>query len=257
MQSLNYLWRVGAAALSYSVFAVGAILMTFIVVVGIGPLPVEIHKKRNWVRRLIMVAAWLYIRMMRMLGLLTFDLNSIKGLHRPGSLIIANHLTLIDALFLMSVSARTCFIVKAALADNPITSGLIQLAGYIPNCEHGTQLLDHAVDVLQNNESLVVFPEGTRSAQPGSFKFKRGAANIALITNCVIQPIYIECEPLALRKGEKWYHLPERPSHYKFSTLPLVHVDAHIDLSQPVSLQARVLTRHLQSLYNCAMQHSP
>lgn len=228
--------------------------MTVVLIMGVGPLPIPLGRKRRWTRRVIMVAAWMYIRMMRLLGLMTFELIHLDALNRPGTLVVANHLTLIDAVFLMSATSKATFIVKSAVSRNPFMSGLVYLAGYIPNSEFGTELIERAVAALRDQETLIVFPEGTRARDLGTFDFKRGAANIALQANCPIQPVFIRCEPIALRKHDKWYDIPSVPSHFQLSALPLIDVNECIDRSQAVGIQARTLTRHLQSQYINQMQ---
>ncbi len=93
----------------------------------------------------------------------------------------------------------------------------------------------------------MIFPEGTRTEDAG-IKFKRGAANIALIADCLIVPVVIDCNPLTLRKCEKWYQLPPDKPHFYIKALADVRVSALIDTSCPSGVQARHLTRALQNL---------
>lgn len=242
-------WRITASAISFIVFGAGATLITLITLLVIAPLPLTIERKHRCTRRVIQTAAWLYIRMMRELDLLTFDTIDKAALNQPGTLVMANHLTLIDALFIMSATPEATFIVKSALSRNPFTRGLIYLAGYIPNNEFGNGLKEKAIEVLRNNGIVVIFPEGTRARELGVFDFKRGAANIALETGCPIQPILISCKPIALRKHQKWYNIPRVPSHFRLRALELVTPLEHVDQSRPPGIQARALTHYLKTLY--------
>jgi 1-acyl-sn-glycerol-3-phosphate acyltransferase len=58
----------------------------------------------------------------------------------------------------------------------------------------------------------VVFPEGPRTPEGARLgRFHRGAAHVALRAGVPIQPILITAHPRTLMKGQKWYHVPDRP----------------------------------------------
>ena len=74
----------------------------------------------------------------------------------------------------------------------------ILACGFIPNTE-SLELLDHCERVLQQ-ESLLLFPEGTRTGWDGIVKLNRGAVSIGLRSAKVITPITIKMNPLSLKK---------------------------------------------------------
>lgn len=245
MKQLFFYWRLLATAFSFLLFAMGALFLAIVLSPLIRLAPFSPQKRCAITRKAIQKSSWLYVRIMRALGLLNFSFEGLEDLDRPGILVIANHPTLLDAIFLMSVMPQTTFIVKAAMARHPVTRWLVNMAGYIPNDEVGVDLLEKAAAALKSGQQLMIFPEGTRTGDDG-IQFKRGAANIALAASCPIVPVLIDCQPMTLRKCEKWYQLPETPPYFYFKVLPEIH-PASIDQQQAVGIQARQLTRLMQS----------
>ncbi len=73
-----------------------------------------------------------------------------------------------------------------------------------------------AAQSLQNGQTLIIFPEGTRT-QPGQAPaFHRGAAAIALRGAKILTPVIIKVSPTTLTKAEPWYRIPSRRVHFSF-----------------------------------------
>ena len=70
-------------------------------------------------------------------------------------------------------------------------------------------MIVHATESLQRGESLIVFPEGTRTQTGGQLEFHNGAAAIALRTDCTCLPVFISCSPTTLTRQDKWYQVPD------------------------------------------------
>lgn len=244
MSQLNRFWRLLATAFSIVLFAVGALLLALLLAPLIRLLPWSETRRRQLARHSIQRWVRLYVAIMRSLGLFTVEFDGIAALGQPGVLVVANHPTLLDAVLLMAVMPNATFIVKAAMAHNPITCWIVALAGYIPNDEVGVELVEKAATALRSGETLMIFPEGTRT-EGTELKLKRGAANIALAAGCALVPVVIDCQPMTLRKREPWYHIPQRPPHFSLRVLPPLELAALVDASQPPGLQARALTAAL------------
>lgn len=233
-------------------FAIGAMLLALLLAPLSCLLPSEAQRRRL-ARRSIQQWVWLYVRFLRSLGLFSVHFENIELLHQQGVLVVANHPTLMDAILLMSVMPNATFIVKAAMARNPITRWIVALAGYIPNDEVGVELVGKAAAALRAGETLMIFPEGTRT-ENGQLKLKRGAANIALAAGCPLLPVVIDCQPLALSKDAPWYCIPHRPPHFILRVLPAMTLAGLVDVSQPPGLQARALTAVLHAYLHDELQ---
>ena len=61
-------------------------------------------------------------------------------------------------------------------------------------------------ELLRNGQSLVVFPEGTRTVDGNLQPFKRGIARLAMTRGVQVVPVWIEGTHAALPKGSHWPH---------------------------------------------------
>lgn len=243
MTVLNKYWRILATGISFFLFGLGAIFIGLIFhIVAIIPFV----NRQKWARKTIHLSCRFYIRIMQLLGLLDYSIN-VHQTPLSSTLIIANHPTLLDAVFLFSLFEDLCCITKAKLWTNPFTAGPVRVANFIAN--NNADFIDIAVKKILNGENILIFPEGTRSTDGRPFVFKRGAANIAVQSACKILPVSINCEPLTLGKQDRWHQVPKRKPVFSISTLPILSIEACIDTTRPRTLQYRDLTTYLSNLY--------
>lgn len=240
-------WRLLVTVPGIGLFGIGTVLLTMVLLIFLWPLPIALEQKRKLTRRAMSHSAKLYLWVLQLVGLLTYEYFNQERLVADGQVVVANHPTLLDALFLMAAIPNATFIMKAAMTKHPFMAGIASLAGYLPNSLHGQELIDRAVAALYQGHTLVIFPEGTRTLDPDRLVFQRGAANIALQAHCPVQPVLIHCNPAILRKNEKWYRVPLRRPAFHINALEAVVIEHCIDTAQPPSLQARELTRMLQN----------
>jgi 1-acyl-sn-glycerol-3-phosphate acyltransferase len=139
-------------------------------------------------------------------------------------LIVANHPTLIDVVFLVSMFPDSDCVIKEAVTRNPFMRSTVMAANYISNnaCD---DLLDSCVARLKKGSSLLLFPEGTRTVPGQPIEFKPGAATVAVRTSARVLPIAISCSPLFLTKGEPWYTVPATRPHFVIRIMPAVSLE--------------------------------
>jgi 1-acyl-sn-glycerol-3-phosphate acyltransferase len=190
-----------------------------------------------------------FIEVMRGLGILRYRLVGMEKLDRRGLLILANHPTLIDTVFLMAFVKNADCIVKSALWKNPFMHGPLRAAGYIRNDGYGPELIDDCIASLQDGGNLIIFPEGTRTPCSGGMEFKRGAANIAIRGARNVTPVVIRCTPPTLRKEEKWWKVPPRCIDFYMEARDDIDVRRFTEAAAGESLAARHLTDYLQSYF--------
>jgi 1-acyl-sn-glycerol-3-phosphate acyltransferase len=247
-RSLDRVRRTVGTALSFFLFGLGGLLLRLTV---FPILDLTIHNrllKVNLARGIIRFSFRTFVEIMRLLGVLRYETSGLERLQREGLLILANHPTLIDTVFLMAFVRQADCIVKQSLWNHPVTRGPVRAAGYISN-ENGPGLIGDCLTTLANRNNLIVFPEGTRTPSNGVMRFKRGAANVAVRARCNITPVLIECRPPTLGKGKKWWRVPPSKAHFSIAVQEDIAIDDFIKTGQSESLAARQLTDYLQNYF--------
>jgi 1-acyl-sn-glycerol-3-phosphate acyltransferase len=242
----QYWLRLPATGLCFVVFGLAAVVTGLMVLPVIRLLSLDRRRGRRLARAVVGGGLRGFVAFMRAVGVLRYAFIGQERLGRPGQVIIANHPTLIDVVFLLGfTSAATC-IVKAGLFRNLITRGAVNAAGYIPNAP--TEEMIHAAEAaLAAGETLVIFPEGTRTVPGQPMQMQRGGANVALRAASVVTPVFITCDPPTLSKNQPWYRIPPRRPTFTLRVGDDVALDAYRDL--PLPLASRRLNSDLADLF--------
>lgn len=237
-------WRFVVTTLSFSLFSVGAVVVGFVLMPLVRILPASRAQKRARARGVMRVSLRLFVALMAGLGGMTYEFRGADRLGRPGQLIVANHPSLIDVVFLLAFVRGTGCVVKAGLWRNLMTRGAVTLAEFITN-DPTAAMIEAASDSLRGGQTVIMFPEGTRTVPGKSFIFHRGAANVALRAATVITPVHIRCYPTTLTKAEPWYRIPPRRPHFSLIVGEDIDLEAYRAMpSLPVA--SRALNEHLQ-----------
>jgi 1-acyl-sn-glycerol-3-phosphate acyltransferase len=244
---LNYIWRLFATGLSFSVFGIGGFMLWVFFFPLLGLVPGNTEQKTHRAQYCVHLSFFFFIGLMHRLGIMDYHIEGLDKLNRPGQLIIANHPTLVDIVFLISRIPHATCIVKESLWHNPFMRGPIINAGYISN-GNSEQMIQHCVNRLQKGGVVIIFPEGTRSVEKMPYKFQRGAARIALKANCLLTPVTLSCQPPTLSKQDKWYHIPDRKFHLGMSVGNDIVLEKFTQI-KPESIAVRRLTRYLQDYF--------
>ena len=244
---LNSFWRLFATGFSFLMFGLGGVILPWLAIPLLYLLPGGALQRERRAKALIHYAFRLFVELMRGLGVLTYSVADRDRLNQPGQLIFANHPSLIDVVFLIAFIKRADCVVKSSLLNNPFMRGPIKVAGYIAN-DDPEQVIDLAEASLQRGNSVIIFPEGTRSTPGQPIAMQRGAANIALRSNNDVVPVIISCRPTTLTKELKWYQIPERRTHFSLSLRPTIAVQ---DFQQKTATAraARKLTAFLEHYF--------
>ncbi|GGI54281.1 lysophospholipid acyltransferase family protein [Oxalicibacterium solurbis] len=241
-------WRVVATGFSFLVFGIGGLMLRAIVFPLLNMVVWKRDAQISIARTTIRLAFRSFIGLMNGLGVLRYEIIGLRRLERTGLLILANHPTLIDTVFLMAFVRNADCIVKGRLWKNPFTRGPVQAAGYINN-DAGEALIADCIASLLKGNNLIIFPEGTRTPPDGDIQLKRGAANIAVRGVRDVTPVVINCQPLTLGKGEKWWQVPKERACFRIEVQEDIVIDRFIDNDASEAMAARRLTNYLQSYF--------
>ena len=128
--------------------------------------------------------------------------------HLPGDaphVIVVNHQSFVDILVLFRLRLHYKWVSKVENFRAPLVGWNMTLNRYIPiargTMKGNLQMMRACEDALRAGNSLMMFPEGTRSPDGTMRPFKDGAFELALRTQSPILPIVIQGTALALPKG--------------------------------------------------------
>lgn len=248
IKQINYYWRVVAKILSFLVFGLGGLLLGLVIFPLLNCVIWQKRLRINMARNIIRWTFRGFIEFMRVIGVLTYHIHDLSRLQRNGLLILANHPTLIDTVFLMAFVKHADCIVKSSLWHNPFTAGPVRAANYIRNND-GIHLIEDCTQSLHGKSNLIIFPQGTRGLAETMVKLRRGAANIAIRSQTNITPVSIRCAPLFLTKTEKWWKVPADKPCFTIAIKEDITVNEIVARAKNETLAARYLNTYLENYF--------
>lgn len=252
-------WRVIATAIAFTVFGLAGLLLRLLVFPLLHLLGLAFGFKRTREIRIarltVHITCKAFIALMVALGILRYTVTGEEKLNRSGLLLLANHPTLLDVVFLLSLVPNADCVVKASLARNPFTRGPIRATNYICN-DIGPGMVDECIASLNAGSNFIIFPEGTRTPVIGAMSLQRGAAHIAIRGERIITPIKIRCVPRSLTKGLPWWKVPPRRMIFTIDVHDDIAVAPFIAEAQgEASLATRYLNRFLLNYFSTEGEH--
>lgn len=251
LRSLKQFRRLLFTGLGYTVFGIGALLAQSL-------LPLLLYRHKGMARQLaarrLIAKTWRwFLAYLRATGIIDYRYHDVEMLGKSGQLILANHPSLLDVLLVISVVPESNCIIKKNLQQNLFFGRLIRAAGYIPNNENEATL-EAVTKVLEAGETLLIFPEGTRTKADGVIQFNRAAVSIGLRAASEIRPVVVKMMPAGIRKNEPWYRIPE--TTYKYDIVVAEAIDPQVLLAEkPLPVAARRLNRELINYFQEEASH--
>jgi len=250
MRVAGRLWRSLVSTLCFVAFGIGGTLMSAVVMPLLMLAPGTVPARRARARSVVGFCFRLLVRTLVVAGCMRLQTRGLDRLARTnGTLVLANHPTYIDVVVLISLMPQANCVVKGALWRNPFYWGIVRAAGYINNASP-EGVIDACADALRRGETLVLFPEGTRTTPGQELRFQRGAAHVALKAEVAVTPILISCDPPTLTKQSSWWLAPARPFTFGVDVcepLPAASDAAPVDTA---AIGARHLTDTLEDYFS-------
>ena len=248
MKKLNYIWRLIATGMSFTLFGLSALIVSSLIFPLQSIIYRDVNTRKKVARYTIHKAFSFFVAFMRFFGVLTVKLNNFEQLkYLRGQVVIANHPSLLDVVLIIAHIPNADCVVKSQLFKNPFLRGAVKRVGYIDN-QNAESLFIDCKKSLTSGSNIVVFPEGTRSVPGEPLKFKRGAANIAVRCQAHYQPILISVVPTTLTKSEPWYNIPNKKFKITMSLQPPMDNSEYFSQVNK-SLAVRALTRETQHYF--------
>ena len=168
----------------------------------------------------------------------TFSYSNPDGetFEKP-SVIICNHQSHLDLMAVMMLTPNLIILTKKWVWHNPFYGIVIRYADYFPITDTEEMMQDISKKV-EEGYSVVIFPEGTRSADCRILRFHRGAFYLAEQLNLDIVPVFINGFGKVLPKES--FHL--HPGHMSLEVMKRVRRDEEQE-------DYRDMTKRMHRLY--------
>ncbi len=188
-------------AMAYTYFASGAIVLTLLAVLMLKIWPFQREQMKRIFHRLLQ----LFIK-----GLVPISMSVKSRVHlnqqsltRP-AIIIANHQSFLDIVTTIGLSPHLLLMTNNWVWNSPVYGFLVRLAEYYPADEGIDGNLERMQSRLNQGYSILIFPEGTRSADGTIGRFHKGAFFLAEKLQTDILPLVIHGSGRVINKNS-WY----------------------------------------------------
>ncbi|MCH5322627.1 MAG: 1-acyl-sn-glycerol-3-phosphate acyltransferase [Helicobacter sp.] len=210
----------------------------------------EVNYFKNFSRDLVHCAWKFFIFCTEILGYLRYEFTDFNQLGEKSQIIICNHPSLLDVVLLLSKVRRVNCVVKAELSKNVFLYPAIKACGYILNTKN-EELLHKSLEVLKKEESLLIFPEGTRTKE--KIIFHKAPFYLAIHSAKWLTPVFIQMDPKTLQKGVKWYHTPKNKVNYKIYVGNSIKIDEY-STQNTNPIRVRSLHKEMMQIYHEEIQ---
>jgi len=136
------------------------------------------------------------------------------------AVIVSNHQSHLDLMAIMMLTPNLIILTKNWVWHNPFYGIIIRYADFFPITDTD-QMMENLKEKVKKGYSVMIFPEGTRSADCHIQRFHRGAFYLAEQLQLDIIPVYIRGFGEVLPKES--FHL--HPGHMSMEVMPRIKRD--------------------------------
>lgn len=232
----GYCLKIVLSGLAYLAFAIGGAFLSYLVMPVLYLVPGTKREKRRRCQRATSAAFRLFHRYLNVIGVMRYwpgtesvgrriqaTINDSQSRGFPASVVVvANHPTLVDTCAIIASYPYLICVVKANVASFPALAPLMYFCGYVSataSLGGDTAIVDELIKRLREGDSVLLFPESTRSPDSGMRPFRRGPFEIAQRAQVPVQPVAIGTEPGLLKRGLSWYQVPRKKCHFDLQAL--------------------------------------
>jgi 1-acyl-sn-glycerol-3-phosphate acyltransferase len=188
------------SAFAFTYFAVGSLLMTLVgfLLVRLNPF----DKERGKYIYHFLISKYCWSLMYIMVNVKKKIINPAGENFSRQAIVICNHQSFLDILVTVMLYPRLILFTNHWVWNSPVFGAVVRMADYYPiiqGVEGSLELLESRV---RQGYSIVVFPEGTRSADGNMRRFHKGAFFLAEKLGLDILPIMIHGTGYTMTKGD-------------------------------------------------------
>jgi 1-acyl-sn-glycerol-3-phosphate acyltransferase len=200
--------------------------------------------------RYVIMAVWRgFFGSMVWLGAIEIDVAALDELRDGPPLILApNHPSMLDAFLIASRVPNLACVMKADLTHSLMFGAAARLAQYIIN-DAPVGLVRGAIDNLNRGESVLVFPEGTRTEQAPLGPLRGGIGLIASRAQVPVQTLLVEVSDNFLGKGSSLLQRPELPLRFT------VRIGRRFSPPRPGAGNTQAFVKQLEQYFRAELGH--
>lgn len=209
-------------------------------------IPMKREKKKQLFSRMIMYmlriflkAAWIARRE---------TINPDKETFGKPAVIIANHQSFVDILVMLSLAPKLVMVTNHWVWHSPFFGRIVRYADFVQTADGYETVLVHLREKVALGYSVVVFPEGTRSADCQVRRFHKGAFYLAEQLKLDILPVVLYGTGMIISKRQPFY---VKRGILCTRILPRI---LHDDTSMGITYQER--TKKVAALFRKAYQET-
>lgn len=186
----------------FGLFVVGCLLMMGIALLLI-LLPVKRRKKKQLFSRIMMYMLRIFLKAAWIAR--CENVNPGNETFEKPAVIIANHQSFVDILVMLSLAPKLVMVTNRWVWHSPVFGKIVQYADFVQTEDGYEKVLHHLRDKVAQGYSVVVFPEGTRSADCQVHRFHKGAFYLAEKLQLDILPVVLYGTGMIISKRQPFY----------------------------------------------------
>lgn len=141
------------------------------------------------------------------------ELEGLSNIKKEGSIILcSNHISYADPLIIGAFFPRPVyFMAKIELFKNPILASIVRFFNSFAVKREKTDIrsIKISIDILENDQVLGIFPEGTRSPEGKLLRGQKGISFIAIKSGTPILPVAVSGTNKIVQKPHKRLFFPK------------------------------------------------
>lgn len=243
-----YFYRVFIKIFSLILFGIGTIVISLVCFPLARLIFPNKRRFRYHMRYFVHILFRGYLAVLGTLGFVKIKVNK-KGYLRnlKSAIVVSNHPAYLDSVVMILELKRCSIVPKASLTKGNIMQVIIN-ALYMPNSISFDEMIERAKEDFEDGNTMVLFPEGTRSTPYGQHYYKKGAARLSLATGVPIIPVYIGgTQKKGMGKGDKLFQAnPRRSFIYDLQIKDPVYPEEFKDLPEPIA--AKRMTHKIRDI---------
>jgi 1-acyl-sn-glycerol-3-phosphate acyltransferase len=205
----------------------------------------------------------LIMRTFRMLtqclpGIRFHSINEVGEKFDKPAVVICNHQSHFDILSILQLHPKMLIVTNNWTWHNPFYGSVLHHGDFLPAADGIDKNLDKLQELYNKGYSIVIFPEGTRSADCEILRFHKGAFYLAHRLGADILPMYIHGQgyvlpkgDFMLRKGEMRIEVGKRISAAEWvkSSFTVDNGEINYEANAEVTAMTRRMQKHYKERY--------